>query len=243
MPGASARPRRRRGASRARAESAIRAERLRYAPATLIRSGVFGILATVALVIVLWIFGGSPERSWRASGAGGRDVQAGFACKNRKISRLSGGSCDRARDPCQAARAVSPGVRPVSHFRPRPVPWTRAYRRQLLDYVVTPFASPRAPLSATCRTCCLSWSLPRSSTLRSGSLGCSSSRSSRGGSCSRAFRGMGGPDEQDRQVLLIAFGVVVAFPTCRRRSLPRSPAYRCSSASWSPWRRARRSRT
>ncbi|HEY2432253.1 MAG TPA: mechanosensitive ion channel domain-containing protein [Vicinamibacterales bacterium] len=35
-------------------ETAIRNERLRYAPATLIRSGVFGLIATLAFALVVW---------------------------------------------------------------------------------------------------------------------------------------------------------------------------------------------
>jgi small-conductance mechanosensitive channel len=36
-------------------EAAIRSERLRYAPATLLRSGIYGLVATLALIAIVWL--------------------------------------------------------------------------------------------------------------------------------------------------------------------------------------------
>jgi len=51
-------------------EAAIRAERLRYAPATLVRSGIYGLLATLALAGAVWLIRRLTRGLHRAIGRG-----------------------------------------------------------------------------------------------------------------------------------------------------------------------------
>ena len=71
-------------------ESVIRAERLRYAPGALIRAGVFGLLATLALAGVLWLIRRLARARNAPSTAGERDARERSACSRRKSSPLTG---------------------------------------------------------------------------------------------------------------------------------------------------------
>jgi small-conductance mechanosensitive channel len=121
-------------------EAAIRAERLRYAPATLVRSGIYGLLATLLLVVIVWLIQRLTRvirhgiERWRPGGTGLLRVQ--------QTEIVSADRIGRAVD--QAVRAV----RLVFFLLAFDLyltyvlglfPWTRAVSFALLDYLVMPF--------------------------------------------------------------------------------------------------------
>jgi small-conductance mechanosensitive channel len=120
-------------------EAAIRAERLRYAPGTLMRSGIYGLLATLTLALTVWLI-------LRLTRAVHRGVE-------RRRARLEGSlrvqqaeivSADRV------GRAIQRTIRAVRlalillaidlylTFVLGLFPWTRAVSFKLLEYVVSP---------------------------------------------------------------------------------------------------------
>ncbi len=120
-------------------ESAIRGERLRYAPATLIRSSIYAVLATfifaaavwVILLLMRWIRRIVERR--RADNAGSLHLL--------EAEILSPGLLSRAVD--QGIRAIRVVLLIVAFdiyllYVLGLFPWTRAVSGQLLDYVLTP---------------------------------------------------------------------------------------------------------
>jgi small-conductance mechanosensitive channel len=120
-------------------DTAIRAERLRYLPATLIRSSIYGALATLALVAIIWLIRrlarslrNALER-WQTRKAGALRVQ------QAEIVSAVG-----------VRRGIEHGVRAVRVVLILIVlqlyltyvlglfPWTRAVSIRLLDYILTP---------------------------------------------------------------------------------------------------------
>ena len=118
-------------------EVAIRAERLRYAPATLIRSGIYGLIATLALGVTVWLI-----LRLALSIRGGLERRR--ARRPLRVQRAEIVSADRV------SRAIDRAIRVI-----RVVlillafdlyltlvlglfPWTRAVSATLLDYVLTP---------------------------------------------------------------------------------------------------------
>ena len=120
-------------------EAAIRSERLRYAPATLMRSGVYGVVATLALVVSIWIVYRitRPVRNWvdrRWRQHGSLRVQQAEIVSAERIG--------------QTIDLIVRGVRAVVillfidiylTYTLGLFPWTRAVSRSLVGYVVTPF--------------------------------------------------------------------------------------------------------
>ena len=120
-------------------EAAIRSERLRYAPATLMRSGVYGGAATLALAVSIWILFRVTLRirnlvyhRWRQHGS--------LRVQNAEIV-----SANRVG---QTIYLVVRIVRAVLVLLLVDVyltytlglfPWTRAMSRALVGYVITPF--------------------------------------------------------------------------------------------------------
>lgn len=123
-------------------EVAIRRERLRYAPATLARSGIYGLLATLVLAGSLWIIvrgtqlvGRKLER-WRERRLGGLHVQQAEIVSAAGLSR-------------GIARTVS-AIRVVLMLLAVDLyltfvlglfPWTRAVSTHLLNYVLSPLGT------------------------------------------------------------------------------------------------------
>jgi len=120
-------------------EAAIRSERLRYAPATLMRSGIYGVVATLALAVSIWIVYRVTrrvrnwiDRRWRQQGS--LRVQQAEILSAERI----GHTID----------LIVRGIRAVTilllvdlylTYTLGLFPWTRAVSRSLVGYVATPF--------------------------------------------------------------------------------------------------------
>jgi small-conductance mechanosensitive channel len=120
-------------------EAAIRSERLRYAPATLMRSGVYGVVATVMLVLGIWIVYRATrrvrnwiDRRWRQHGPL-RVQQAEIVSADR-----IGHTLDLI---IRGVRAILILLLVDLHltYTLGLFPWTRAISRSLVGYVATPF--------------------------------------------------------------------------------------------------------
>ncbi len=120
-------------------ETAIRAERVRYAPATLVRSGIYGLAATVVLGALFWVIvrlaratRGVLER-WRRSRLGALRLQQAEIVSSDGV----GLAIERV---IRAGRLVL--ILLAIHLYLTYVlglfPWTRALSATLLEYVVTP---------------------------------------------------------------------------------------------------------
>jgi small-conductance mechanosensitive channel len=120
-------------------EAAIRAERLRYEPATLIRGAVYGVIATLLLVIGIWIvvrLGRWVQRhvtSWRERWLTSLRVQQAEIISAERLTRV----IDRG---TTLARVVVVFVLLDVYltFVLGLFPWTRAASSKLLEYLVTP---------------------------------------------------------------------------------------------------------
>jgi small-conductance mechanosensitive channel len=126
-------------------EAAIRTERFRYAPGTLIRSGIYGILATLALGVVLWLVRTLTRRlrtriqRWQAHRLGSLRVQQAEIVSADSIGR----GIDRT---IRAVRLVLVilAIDLYLTYLLGLFPWTRAVSLRLLDYVVTPIQTAAA---------------------------------------------------------------------------------------------------
>jgi small-conductance mechanosensitive channel len=120
-------------------ESAIRAERLRYAPATLIRSAIYGLIATLVLGMTVWLIlrlarsiRGAIDRR-RARGA------LGVRVLEEQI--LSADRLNRAIDRTIAVLRFVLILLTFGVYLTLVLglfPWTRAVSTRLLSYVLTP---------------------------------------------------------------------------------------------------------
>jgi small-conductance mechanosensitive channel len=195
-------------------ETVIRAERLRYAPATLIRSGVYGLLATLVLAAVLWLIGralraihNGVER-WRASRPGALLLrQAELILADRvghaieravRISRL-----------VLIVLAIDLYLTYVLGL----FPWTRAVSARLLDYVISPIRMAAAAvvgylpelLFVVVIAAIIYWAIRL--------VGLFFQQIHHGRLVFANFPAeWAAPTHKIARVLLIAFGVVVAFP-------------------------------
>jgi small-conductance mechanosensitive channel len=118
-------------------ESAIRNERLRYAPATLVRSSVYAILSTLALVAVLWLTGRLSRRLHsRLRGSRWLD--------SLRLQRLQIVSADRLMRTMSQFILVFQVLITILvldiylTYVLGLFPWTRAASLQLFDYVLAP---------------------------------------------------------------------------------------------------------
>jgi small-conductance mechanosensitive channel len=126
-------------------ETAIRAERLRYEPATLIRSSIYAVVATLVLCAVVWLIQ-RVMRSVRGLIERRRANQAG-SLHVLEAEILSPGLIGRAVD-----RSLR-GIRLVLLLVAIDIyllyvlglfPWTRGVSFKLLDYVLTPIRAAAA---------------------------------------------------------------------------------------------------
>jgi small-conductance mechanosensitive channel len=123
-------------------ETAIRAERLRYAPATLIRSGIYGLLATLVLGVTVWVIL-RLARSFRDAIDSRRARELG----SRGTGIVSADHLNRAID--QVIRVIR-FVLILLVFGVYLTlvlglfPWTRAVSARLLSYVLTPIRAAAA---------------------------------------------------------------------------------------------------
>ena len=116
-------------------ETAIRAERLRYAPATLVRSGIYGLLATLLLVAAIYVI-------VRFSRTIRRSIERRYgSLRVQHAEIVSGQRLGRAIDiAIRAIRLVLILLAIDLHltFVLGLFPWTRHVSLTLLDYVLTP---------------------------------------------------------------------------------------------------------
>ncbi len=120
-------------------EAAIRAERLRYAPATLVRSGVYGLLATLVLGALIWMIRRVTRAihhridGWRARSPGALRVQQAEILSADRLGRAIDGVVG-ASQLVLFGLAIDLYLTYVLGL----FPWTRALSATLLDYVVRP---------------------------------------------------------------------------------------------------------
>jgi small-conductance mechanosensitive channel len=126
-------------------EAAIRSERLRYAPAALVRSGIYALLATLALVAVVWLI----QRLTRAIRGGIERWQMRLPGLLR-VQQAEIVSADRL------GRAIERTIRTIRlvfvllalqlylTYVLGLFPWTRPVSFRLLNYVLTPIRSAAA---------------------------------------------------------------------------------------------------
>ena len=119
--------------------SAIRAERLRYSPATLIRSGILGLIATVCFALTLWMIR-------RVGGAARRALGRGLERRAALLRTMSDGVPLTTR----LSRTLDIGIRTVRALLVLVAfdvyvtyllglfPWTRAVSVRLFDYALAP---------------------------------------------------------------------------------------------------------
>jgi small-conductance mechanosensitive channel len=120
-------------------EAAIRSERLRYAPATLIRSGIVGFISTLALIAGIWLIfritgwiRNRIDRRWIRGEGGLRVQQAGFVSADR-----IGHTLDLA---IRAIRFLL-GLLALDLYLTYVLglfPWTRAVSHTLVGYAIMP---------------------------------------------------------------------------------------------------------
>ena len=228
-------------------ESVIRAERLRYAPATLIRSGVYGLVATLALAVVVWLIRRLARALHTRRRRAGEARRPG-ALRLQQAEIISADRVGRALERAiriSSSRAGRAGHRSVPDLRARAVSLDARRVGEAARLCGQSHSNGRG----RCRR------LPAEPAVRRGdrrdhlrgdsTRGAALRPDSAGAHRVRELPGrMGGPDEQDRQGAAHRLRARrgVSLPA-GASTLPRSPASRCSSASSSPWRRARRSRT
>jgi small-conductance mechanosensitive channel len=121
-------------------EAAMRAERLRYAPATLIRSGIYGLVATLALAAILWLI----QRLTRSVRAviDRRRAQWAGSLRVQEAEIVSADRLGRAIDRTIRAIRLVLVLLAFDLYLTYVLglfPWTRAVSFALLDYLVTPF--------------------------------------------------------------------------------------------------------
>ena len=118
-------------------EAAIRSERLRYEPGTLMRSGIYGLVATIAFVLLLWSIGRLTR--WLR----GR-------LSTLRVQRAELVSADGIR---HAIDVIVGGIRLVLIFLALDLyltfvlglfPWTRAVSFKLLEYFLLPLRTAAA---------------------------------------------------------------------------------------------------
>jgi small-conductance mechanosensitive channel len=120
-------------------ESVIRAERLRYAPATLIRAGVYGFLATLALAGLVWVIRRLARalhngvEAWRSKRPGALRVQQAELISADRVGR----AIERTIGLSRLALVVL-AIDLYLTYVLGLFPWTRAVAARLLDYLVGP---------------------------------------------------------------------------------------------------------
>jgi small-conductance mechanosensitive channel len=197
-----------------RFEEAIRAERLRYAPEALARSGIYGLIATVLLLAALWLLSRLTRtlhrfvERWRARRLDSLRLQGVEIVSTGRISAFIARGVALARLVFYLLAFDAYLTYVLALF-----PWTRAWSFTLLDSVVSPLrAAGRAFLEylpslffvlviagivyAAIRAVGLFFQL-----IRDGRI-----------AFARFPAEWADPTSKIVRVLLIAFGVVVAFP-------------------------------
>jgi small-conductance mechanosensitive channel len=126
-------------------ERAIRTERLRYAPSTLLRSGIFGLIATLLLGVAVWLILRLTRAVRRAIARGREWLAAAFRVQHAEI--LPADSVGRLLEWAIRATRVVLLVLALDLYLTYVLglfPWTRAVSMKLFDYVVTPVRAAAA---------------------------------------------------------------------------------------------------
>jgi hypothetical protein len=195
-------------------EAAIRAERLRYEPGTLIRSGIYGLLATLALGAVLWFIRrltrslrGGIQR-WQAQRLGSLRVQ--------QAEIVSADSLGRAIDRSIRAVRLVLVILAIDLYLTYLLglfPWTRAVSFTLLDYVVTPIQTAVAAFVGYLPKLLFVLVIGGLIFFAIRLVGLLFSQIQQGRIVFKNFPAeWADPTNKIVRVLLIAFGIVVAFP-------------------------------
>ena len=195
-------------------EAAIRAERLRYEPGTLIRSGIYGLLATLALGAVLWFIRrltrslrGGIQR-WQAQRLGSLRVQ--------QAEIVSADSLGRAIDRSIRAVRFVLVILAIDLYLTYLLglfPWTRAVSFTLLDYVVTPIETAAAAFVGYLPKLLFVLVIGALIFFAIRLVGLLFSQIRQGRIVLKNFPAeWADPTNKIVRVLLIAFGIVVAFP-------------------------------
>ena len=195
-------------------ESVIRSERLRYAPATLIRSGVFGLLATLALAVVVWLIRRLARAlqhavdGWRAKRPGALRLQQADIISADRV----GLALERAIRITRLVLVVL-AIDLYLTYVLGLFPWTRAVSARLLDYVVSPIRMTAAAvvgylpnlLFVVVIAAIIYWAIRL--------VGLLFQQIQQGRIVFANFPAeWAAPTNKIARLLLIAFGVVVAFP-------------------------------
>jgi small-conductance mechanosensitive channel len=121
-------------------ENAVRNERLRYEPATLVRSSVYAILSTLALVGVLWLIGRFSRRLHsRLQGSRRLD-----SLRLQKLQIVSADRLARTIHRLILASRIVVTVLVIDLYLTYVLglfPWTRSVSLQLFDYLLAPIRS------------------------------------------------------------------------------------------------------
>jgi len=127
-------------------EQAIRAERLRYAPATLLKSGVFGIVATLIFAGVVWVLlrltGALRRRAARpAQAKSALEVLQDEVLQDDRVARVTGSIVFAVRFVLILIVFDLYLTFVLGLF-----PWTRAVSHKLLEYALAPVRAVGAGL-------------------------------------------------------------------------------------------------
>lgn len=203
-------------------EDAIRNERLRYAPATLLRSGVYGLVATVVLAAAVWLI-------LRVTGALRRALTRRLARRSDTLRAvraevLKGAPLGRT------IRRVMFGVRLLAILLALDLyltyvlglfPWTRAISHHLLDYVFAPLRALGAAFVGYLPNLLFLLVITGFITLSIRIVRAFFRQIADGRLTFASFPAeWASPTDKIIRVLLIAFGVVVAFPFLPASSSP-----------------------
>jgi small-conductance mechanosensitive channel len=193
-------------------EDAIRAERLRYAPGTLIRSGVSGLAATVLLAVLLWL----SKRLARAA----RRVIGRW--QSRLSLRVQQQDLVPAESLAHALHRAVTGIHVVLAlvlldlyltFVLGLFPWTRAVSMRLLDYLLTPLRVAAAAVVGYLPNLLFVVVIAGLVGLAIRFVGLLFQRIGQGSIAFASFPAeWADPTNKIVRVLLLAFGLVVAFP-------------------------------
>jgi small-conductance mechanosensitive channel len=191
---------------------AIRAERLRYAPGTLIRSGVSGLVATVLLVVLLWLSKRLTRPLRRAIGR----WQARLAPRVQHEDLVPAEWLARGLDGVVlAVRGLLVLVLLDLYltFVLGLFPWTRAVSSRLWDYLFTPLQVAAAAIVGYLPNLLFVLVIAAFITLAIRLVGVLFRRIAEGRIVFASFPAeWADPTNKIARVLLVAFGMVVAFP-------------------------------
>ena len=203
-------------------EDAIRTERLRYAPGTLLRSGIYGAVATLLFALVAWAIVRVTAIVRRA--VTHRFVPRNEALRAMKAEVLSGDTFDRAAGRIVFAIRAFAVLLALDLYLTYVLglfPWTRAVSNHLLDYVMTPIRAVGAAFVGYLPNLLFLLVIAVVINVAIRLVGVFFRQIEQGRLVFASFPAeWADPTLKIVRVLLIAFGVVVAFPYLPAASSP-----------------------